>query len=116
MDVYDKARELAEVLKQEEVFTQFVHWQSQVFANSKLKERLLDLRRAEFALQRRQLSGKEVSTEQKEALRRLYEAARQDETISRYLEIEYRFSGMLKDIQKIINDAVPVKRPEEYQG
>jgi len=111
MDVYEKARELVEVLKQEDVYTAFLKWQRQVFDDPKLKEMLLDLRSKEFEMHRQQLMGKEVSEEQKEALRRLYEIARHDNTIGSYLEVEYRFSRMMMDIQKIINDAVPVKQP-----
>lgn len=115
MSVYEKARELVEVLKEEEVYTQFVHWQRQVFDDPKHKEMLLDLRNKEFELHRQQLMGKEVGEGQKEALRKLYEIARHDSVIGRYLEVEYRFSRMMMDIQKIINDAVPVKRPEEIR-
>ena len=115
MNVYEKARELVEVLKDEEVYTDFVKWQREVFEDVRLKEMLLDLRGKEFEMHRQQLMGKEVSEEQKEALRRLYEIARHDTTIGRYLDIEYRFSRMMMDIQKIINDAVPIKQPAMRQ-
>lgn len=113
MKVYEKARELVEALKQEEIYAEFVKWQHKVFADPRLKETLLALRRHEFELHRQQLKGKEVSEEEKDNLRRLYESARQDEVIKRYLDVEYRFSRMMLDIQKIINDAVPVKRPDQ---
>ncbi|MDD4768583.1 MAG: YlbF family regulator [Eubacteriales bacterium] len=112
MRVYEKARELVEALKQEEIYSEFVKWQGQVFAAPRLKETLLALRRHEFELHRQQLKGKDASEEEKDNLRRLYETARQDDVINRYLDAEYRFSRMMLDIQKIINDAVPVKRPE----
>lgn len=112
MKVYEKARELVEALQQEEIYAEFIKWQRQVFADPGLKETLLALRRHEFALHRQQLKGKELSEEEKDNLRRLYESARQDDVIKRYLEAEYRFSRMMMDIQKIINAAVPVKGPE----
>jgi cell fate (sporulation/competence/biofilm development) regulator YlbF (YheA/YmcA/DUF963 family) len=115
VNVYDKARELVEVLKQEEVYSDFVKWQRLVFDDDKLKEMLLDLRGKEFEMHRQQLMGKEVSEEQKEALRRLYEIARHNNTIGSYLDVEYRFSRMMMDIQKIINDAVPIKQPGEMR-
>lgn len=113
MSVYDKARELVEALTQDVVFTDFVRLQREVFEDARLKEMLLDLRSKEFEMHRQQLLGNEVSEEQKEALRRLYEIARHHITINRYLEAEYRFSRMMMDIQKIINDAVPIKKPGE---
>jgi len=112
MKVYEKARELVEALQQEEIYAEFVKWQRQVFADPGLKETLLALRRHEFELHRQQLKGKELSEEEKDNLRRLYESARQDAVIKLYLEAEYRFSRMMMDIQKIINAAVPVKGPE----
>lgn len=116
MKVYDKARELVEVLKQEETYSEFINWQRQVFDSPEHKRMLLDLRHKEFDMHRQQLMGKEVSEEHKEALRRLYEIARHDPVVGRYLDVEYRFSRMMMDIQKIINDAVPVKRPEGMRG
>lgn len=112
MDVYSKAGELVEVLKQEEVYLEFIKWQDRVFDDSELKGMLLDLRNKEFEMHRHQLMGKEISEEQKESLRKFYEIARHDPTVGRYLDVEYHFSRMMMDIQKIINDAVPVKRPE----
>jgi cell fate (sporulation/competence/biofilm development) regulator YlbF (YheA/YmcA/DUF963 family) len=112
MKVYEKARELVEALKQEEIYAEFVQWQRQVFADPGLKETLLALRRHEFELHRQQLKGQELSEEERNNLRRLYDTARQDDVIKRYLEAEYRFSRMMMDIQKIINGAVPVKRQE----
>lgn len=113
MKVYDKARELVAVLQQEEVYTEFVDYQRQVFDNPECKAILVDLRNKEFEMHRQQLLGKGVSEEQKESLRKLYEIARYNPTVGRYLDVEYRFSRMMMDIQKIINDAVPVKRPEK---
>lgn len=116
MNVYDKARELVEVLKQEEVYAEFIQGQRQVFDDPEHKAMLLNLRNKEFDLHRQQLMGKEVSEEHKETLRRLYEIARHNPTVGHYLDVEYRFSQMMMSIQKIINDAVPVKRPEERKG
>lgn len=113
MNVYDKARELVEVLKQEQVYAEFIKGQRQVFDDPEHKAMLLNLRNKEFDLHRQQLMGKEVSEEHKETLRRLYEIARHNPTVAHYLDVEYRFSQMMMSIQKIINDAVPVKRPEE---
>jgi len=109
MKVYDKARELVEVLKQEETYAEFVRWQRQVFTDPRLKAMLLELRTQEFNLHRRQLLGEEVSAEQKEAVRRLYELARNEPTLASYLDAEYQFSRMILEIQRIINEAVPVK-------
>lgn len=109
MKVYDKARELVEVLKQEEIYAEFLHWQRQVFSDPQHKAMLLELRTQEFNLHRRQLLGEEVSPEQKEAVRKLYELARNNPTLARYLDVEYQFSRMMLEIQRIINEAVPDK-------
>ena len=112
MGVYEKARELVEMLKQEEVYEEFIERQQQIFAVPVLKELLMDLRRREFAIYRHQLLGKEVDLAEEETLRELHEAACQENALKLYLEAEYRFSKMMLDIQSIINAAVPVKRVE----
>jgi cell fate (sporulation/competence/biofilm development) regulator YlbF (YheA/YmcA/DUF963 family) len=102
-----------EVLKDEEIYSEFVHWQQQVFANPRLKEKLLALRNREYALHRQQLKGKNISEGEMADIRKLYETTREDDVTRSYLDAEYRFSKMMMDIQKIINDAVPVKGPEK---
>lgn len=99
------------MLKEEKIYSEFVDWQRQVFTDPELKEKLLTLRNHEFALHRQQLKGKDISEEELANLRQLYETAREDAVIRSYLDAEYRFSKMMLDIQKIINDAVPVKGP-----
>lgn len=111
MQVYEQARQLVEVLKQEEVYKEFIGLQLRVFGDPKLKELLLTLRRREFELHRRQLQGAEVSDEEKQGIEELHSKALQEEELQRYLDAEYRFSRLMLDIQKIINAAVPVRRP-----
>lgn len=112
MGVYDKARELAAAIKQETVFNEYEQIKTQVFTDPKLKQMLLDLRRQELELQKQQLLGKEVTQEQKDKARQLYEIVRLNSSLSRFLEVEYRFGRMMMDIQKIINDVVPIEKPE----
>jgi len=111
MSVYDKARELVDALQQEEVYTEFIQYQREVYQDPQHKEMLLSLRNKEFAVNRQQLLGKEVGEDEKEELRRLYEVARHNPVVGGYMDAEYKFSRMMMDIQKIINDAVPVQRP-----
>ena len=59
-------------------------------------------------LHRLQLRGKDISEEELANLRQMYATAREDAVIRSYLD-GYRFSKMMLDIQKIINNAVPVK-------
>ncbi len=97
------------VLKEEKIYSDFVYWQRQVFDDVRLKEKLMALRQHEFALHRLQLRGKDISEEELANLRQMYATAREDAVIRSYLDAEYRFSKMMLDIQKIINNAVPVK-------
>jgi cell fate (sporulation/competence/biofilm development) regulator YlbF (YheA/YmcA/DUF963 family) len=112
MGVYDQARELAAAIKQETVYSEYEQIKSQVFADPKLKQMLLDLRRQELELQKQQLMGKEVTQEQKDKARQLHEIVRLNSTLARFFEVECRFGRMMMDIQKIINDVVPVEKPE----
>lgn len=112
MNVYEKARELVGVLKEQDVYKEYVESRKQVFSDPKLKEMLLDLRKVEYDMHRRQLEGKSVSDKEKAKLRELHELARLNSVLGRYMEAEYRFGVMMMDIQKIINEVVPVDKPE----
>lgn len=112
MNVHEKARELVRAVKEQDVYKDFVESKQQVFSDSKLKEMLLDLRRAELDLHRRKLAGETVGDKEQEKLQQLYELARVNSVLARYLEVEYRFSMLMMDIQKIINEAVPLKKAD----
>ncbi|MTI95094.1 MAG: YlbF family regulator [Firmicutes bacterium] len=113
MSVYDKARELVIELRKESTYTEFVEWQEKVLADPDLKAMLTDLRSKEFELQKQELLGQEVPAEQRAKLHRLYDVVRLNPALRRYLELEYRFIQMMMDIQKTINEAMPIKLPEK---
>ncbi len=66
---------------------------------------LLDFRKEQFRLQSQKLSGLEVAPEQLDKLDRLFEVLNLNLTVKRFLDAEFRFSRLIGDVQKIINEA-----------
>ncbi len=112
MKSYQKARELVQAVKAEESYKEFIQAREQVFADPKLKDMLRDLRKAEIEAHQSQLEGKELSDQEKEKIQKLYELARMNSVLAGYLEKEYRFSMMMMDIQKIINEVIPEEKEQ----
>ncbi len=112
MQPYQKARELVQAVKAEESYKEFMQAREQVFADPKLKDMLRDLRKAEIEAHQRQMAGQELDDDDKQKIQKLYELARMNSVLAGYLEKEYRFSMMMMDIQKIINEVIPQEKDQ----
>ncbi len=105
MNPYDAAHALAKALRESPEFKEMKEAQEAVKADISAKEMLLDFRKEQFSIHKQQLSGVEVSQEQKEKLEKLFDVVNMNTLIKRLLNAEYKVSVMLQDIQKIISDA-----------
>ncbi len=116
MNPYDAAHALAKALRESPEFKEMKKAQDDVKADISAKEMLLDFRREQFNMHKQQLSGVEVSQEQKEKLEKLFEVVNMNSLIKRLLNAEYKVSIMLQDIQKIISEANKEIYDEELIG
>lgn len=116
MNPYDAAHALAKALRESPEFKEMKKAQEDVKADISAKEMLLDFRREQFNMHKQQLSGVEVSQEQKEKLEKLFEVVNMNSLIKRLLNAEYKVSIMLQDIQKIISEANKDIYDEELIG
>ncbi len=105
MNPYDAAHNLARALRESSEFKEMKEAQSAVKTDPSAKEMLLDFRKEQFNMHKQQLSGVEVSQEQKDKLEKLYEVINMNTLLKRLLTAEYKVSVLLEDIQKIINEA-----------
>ena len=105
MNPYDAAHALAKALRESPEFREMKEAQEAVKADSSSKEMLLDFRREQFNMHKQQLSGVEMSDEQKDKLEKLFDVVNMNTLIKRLLTAEYKVSVMLQDIQKIISEA-----------
>lgn len=105
MNPYDAAHSLAKALRESPEFKEYAGAQDLLAEDSSAREMLLDFRKEQFRLQRQKLSGLEVAPEQLDKLDRLFEVLNLNLTVKRFLDAEFRFSRLIEDVQKIINEA-----------
>lgn len=105
MNPYDAAHILAKALRESPEFKGYGDAQELLAKDSAAREMLLDFRKEQFRLQRQKLAGLEVAPEQLEKLDKLFEVLNLNLTVKRFLDAEFRFSRLIGDIQKIINEA-----------
>lgn len=105
MNPYDAAHILAKALRESPEFKGYGDAQELLAKDSAAREMLLDFRKEQFRLQRQKLAGLEVAPEQFEKLDKLFEVLNLNLTVKRFLDAEFRFSRLIGDIQKIINEA-----------
>lgn len=105
MNPHDAAHALAKALRESPDFKELKEAQEALKAETSAKDMLLDFRREQFEIQKQQLSGIEVSEEQKEKLEKLYEVVNMNMLVKRFLQAEYRVAIILQDVHKIIGDA-----------
>lgn len=106
MNIYDKAHELANELKESKEFNDFKAAKELVEKDPKTKEMVYDFKKKQFELQAEHFSGKEPDGEKVANLHNLYNILIANSEISKYFEAEYRFSQMISDVYKIIGDSV----------
>ena len=105
MNPYDAAHILAKALRESAEFKEYGEAQELLAKESSAREMLLDFRKEQFRLQRQKLTGLEVAPEQLDKLDKLFEVLNLNLTVKRFLDSEFRFSRLLGDIQRIINEA-----------
>ncbi len=102
MSVYDIANRLARALKKSEKYKDYKQIREKIMDDEKKLEMLKDYQQQQMKLQSKQLSGQELSVEEKERFENLREIIELNADIKKYLEAEYQISILLNDIQKII--------------
>ncbi len=105
MNPYDKARELAQALKNSEEFVEYKKLKDKVMANESYKERIEDFRDKVLQHQVKEMEGK-ASEEDKEKLVALSQALTINPEIAEFMMAEAKFFVIYEDIIKIIGEAV----------
>jgi len=106
LNPYDAAHQLAKALKQSNQYRNMLEAKKQLDKDQSASEMINDLRKAQLELQKQQLSGIEISQEQKDKVKKLSEIVNMNKTASNFLQAEYQFAVLMGDIQGILSDAV----------
>jgi cell fate (sporulation/competence/biofilm development) regulator YlbF (YheA/YmcA/DUF963 family) len=105
MTPHDAAHALAKALRESPDFKELKEAQTILKADQSAVNMLTDFRKEQFEIQKQQLSGVKVSSEQEKKLEKLFEVISLNTSIKRFLQAEYRVAVLLQDVQKIIGDA-----------
>ncbi|MCX7695054.1 MAG: YlbF family regulator [Caloramator sp.] len=108
MNIYDKAHELARLLKNSPEVIEYKKMMDKIKENEENKKIIEDLRKKEFEVYSKQLQGVQITKEEMEAINNLYGIVQHNSVIREYLEAERRFSIMWQDIIKILGEAVDI--------
>lgn len=108
MNIYDKAHELARLLKNSPEVIEYKKMMEKIKENEENKKIIEDLRKKEFEVYSKQLQGIQTTKEEMEAINNLYGIIQHNSVIREYLEAERRFSIMWQDIIKILGEAVDI--------
>ena len=105
MNPYDAAHALTKALRESTEFKELKEAQAALKADVSARNMLIDFRTEQFDLQKQQLSGIEVSTDQEEKLEKLFTVINMNTIIKQFLQAEYKVAVLLQDVHKIIGDA-----------
>ncbi|MFA9557238.1 YlbF family regulator [Evansella sp. AB-rgal1] len=113
---YDKAHELASVLKESEEFTTLKNLHDEVNSDEVAKRMLDNFRNVQMELQQKQVQGAQITEEELQQAQQQFQLVQQHETISKLMEAEQRMSQLITDINKAITAPLESLYGLEEQG
>lgn len=113
MNVYDDAHRLAKAIKDSEEYKEHIERQAKIKADEKNKKMVNDFREKVIEVQTEQMSGKEVSQEKVNQLEKLHDILMLNPEIKGFFDAEMRFSQMISDVYKILEDVIKDSEDEE---
>jgi cell fate (sporulation/competence/biofilm development) regulator YlbF (YheA/YmcA/DUF963 family) len=111
MNIYDKAHELARLLKETPEVTEYSEASKKIQANASNKKLVDDFRQKQMELYSMQMQGIQLSQEQMNAFNNLWNVISLNPEVRSFLEAEMKFSKLWGDIMKILGDAVGIDNP-----
>jgi len=105
VNIYDKAHELARLIKETDEYKEYSAIMNEVYEDEQNKRMINDYKKLNFELQTMIMSGKEVPPEQEDKLKKLGEVLQFNPKITEYFAKEFRFNTLVSDLYKIIGDA-----------
>lgn len=104
--VYDKANELAKLLKESNEFREYKTTKEKAFENDTTASLIKEYHKLQLAAQAAMVSGKKDETMQR--LQKIGELLQLNQDASAFLFAEYRLNRVVSDIYKIIAEAIDV--------
>lgn len=107
-NVYDHVHILAKSIQQSVEYKQYKAAKDILIKNEDQKKRIYDFKRRQFMIQSEQFSGKQVEEGRLKELQSSYATLMLDPIIADFMQAELKFTQMISDVYKIINDAVEI--------
>lgn len=105
MNPYDKAHELARLLKETQEFQSFVHAQKLIEQDPQAKAMLKEFYKKQMETQHDAMRG--ISNKEKqEQVARMYDTMRKQATFQDFFAAEMKFGRLVTDIQGILSQAI----------
>lgn len=98
MDVQRKAQELAEAIANSSEYQRKVKAAEEVNKHHAAKVMLRDFQEKQLELQKKQMSGEEVTPEQEEQMQRLFGVISVNPYIRELVEADFAFSGLMMQV------------------
>ncbi|MEI6101254.1 MAG: YlbF family regulator [Eubacteriales bacterium] len=108
MYIYDKANELAALIRESDEYKQFKSLKDELYEVDTTKKMLRDYKKMQFEAQAIYLSGKEVPAETMDRIKKMGEVLQFNPKITEFFTAEYRFNTLISDLYKIIGDACEI--------
>lgn len=108
MNIYDKAHELAVVLKNCPEVLSLRECSEKIKENDLNKKMLEDFRKVQIEAYSQQMKGGKISKDLEEKIQKLGSVICLKPDLAAYLQAEQKFGVLWEDIMKILNDAIDV--------
>ena len=105
INIYDKANELASLIKQSEEYKAYDKIKDEVYEDEQSKRMIKDYKKLQFEAQAAYLTGKEPEAELMEKIQKMGEVLQFNPKITEFFSAEYKFNTLVSDIYKIIGEA-----------
>lgn len=112
MNIYDDAHRLARSIKESSEFKEYKEKREIAFADSKNKEMVEDFQKRAIEIQMTQMSGEEPDQEKIEQIQKLESILMLNPIVKDYLMAEIRFTQIISDVYKILEDAMKMEKEE----
>ena len=108
VNVYDKANELASLIKQSEEYEEYTKIKDEVYEDEQNQRMIKDYKKLQFEAQAAYLTGQEPEAELMNKIQKMGEVLQFNPKITEFFSAEYKFNTLVTDIYKIIGDACDV--------
>ncbi len=115
MSVYDKAYELAKMLRESAEYQEYDRARKSITAESTARSILLDYRKSQIQVQAARFAGKEPPEAAVKELERLTGIIDMHKPVSDFLRAENRLLTLIADIQKILGQSLDLWDYDEVE-